>query len=86
VAGVTVGDFLVHVGSPTRPKDDRSPGDDTHLKWLREVLPMFDDLKFLWVMTSSKATDKGLAHLADVAQLEQLDLDESRVPAPACDI
>jgi len=47
---------------------------------------MFDDLKFLWVMTSSKATDKGLAHLADVAQLEQLDLDESRVPAPACDI
>jgi hypothetical protein len=79
VAGVTVGDFSVHVGSPTRPKDDRSPVDDRHLKWLREVLPMFDTLKSLCVMTSSKATDKGLAHLADVPQLEQLDLDESRV-------
>lgn len=35
VAGVIVGDFTIHAGRPTPPKDVRSPVDDTHLKWLR---------------------------------------------------
>ncbi len=79
VTALFVGDFTIRPFLPRRSKDARSSIDDTGLRRLREVLPLFDDLEYLAVMTSSKVTDAGLEHLAGVRQLQQFDASASRV-------
>lgn len=40
---------------------------------------MFDHLKFLWVMTSTRATDSGLEHLSKLKRLTWVSLRRTKV-------
>jgi len=79
VSAIDIGYYPIHLGRPNPPKDELCPIEDSHLKRLREVLPMFDHLQVLGVTASSKVTDSGLEHLAGIPQLQDLDVAESRV-------